>query len=237
MKDQNFYNKESSIYSAKRYPERATNYVQYFFKRRLAISCNALSNYLGDRKGLNLLEIGCADGIVMKNISDKTGEMFRSMVGIDTASEMIATARSLNSDRNMNFFVRGEESQDVRYDAIVEIGVANYADFDTELRYISEHLKDGGVCVFSIAGRGSLNERFDDGSGYRNFMKYGEYESKIREVFMIRQIIPVGFRLPFIWYVPLVARGIQSLIEVCAALVVPRLYHEKVYVLGKKRSG
>ncbi|MEN9913148.1 MAG: Methyltransferase domain [Candidatus Parcubacteria bacterium] len=233
MKDQDFYNKESAIYSAKRYPERATDYVQSFFKRRLAITCALLKKEIHARKGLQLLEIGCADGVVMKEVSKVMGESFASMTGIDTAAEMIVAARKLNQGENMSFFVRGEESRDARYDVIIEIGVANYADFDEELAYISEHLKADGICIFSIAGRGSLNERFDDKSGYKNFLTYQEYESKMCEVFKIEKIAPVGFRLPLIWRVPFAARIIQSVVETCFAPLASGLYHEKVYVLKK----
>lgn len=233
MKDQNFYNKESAIYSAKRYPARATNYVQYFFKRRLSITHAILKRYFGSKKGINLLEIGCADGVVMKELSKGMNHSFASMTGIDTASEMIVAARKLNQGANMNFFVRGEESRDGRYDIIIEIGVANYADFDGELAYISEHLKADGICIFSIAGKGSLNERFEDRSGYKNFLTYQEYELKMREIFTVEKMVPVGFRLPLIWRVPFVARVAQSIVEICFVLA-PGFYHEKVYILKKK---
>lgn len=236
IKDQDFYNKESAYYSPKRYPEQASNYVQFFFKRRLEVTIGMLkgAEVVSIDSNRRLLEIGCADGVVMRAIAKEMEGSFSSMVGIDTAPEMIDTAEVLTPDQRLKFFERGQEPAAEKFDAIVEIGVANYADAVVELAYISAHLAEGGVCVLSIAGTGSLNSRVSGGEGYRHFLSYGEYEKKIRKLFTIDRVTPVGLRLPLLWHLPILARIIQPFLEVCLAPFAPGLFHEKVYLLKKK---
>ncbi|MES2314817.1 MAG: class I SAM-dependent methyltransferase [Patescibacteria group bacterium] len=233
IKDPAFYNKESAQYSAKRYPVVATNYIQFFFKKRLSLTLSHLRSLFGKSNGLNLLEVGCADGVVLRDIQKKLPAVFSGMTGIDTAKDMIVAAASLDSTHKMKFYVRGEEPVQT-YDTIVEIGVANYADFDTELVYASEHLKVGGAYILSIAGNDSLNARLGGGVGYNNFLSYAEYQKKIRAVFDIKKIIPVGFHVPFIWRVPFIARCIQPIVELIFLHTLPRLAHEKIFFLKKK---
>ncbi|MDD5165090.1 MAG: class I SAM-dependent methyltransferase [Candidatus Pacebacteria bacterium] len=233
IKDPAFYNKESMQYSAKRYPAVATNYVQFFFKRRLSLTLSQMRGLFGGSNNLSLLEIGCADGVVMRDIQQKLPAVFSSMTGIDTAKDMIVTAATLDSTHKMKFYVRGEEPIQT-YDAVVEVGVVNYADFDTELAYARDHLKAGQVYILSIAGKGSLNARLGDGVGYNNFLSYSEYQTKIRALFDIKKTIPVGLRIPFMWRVPFVARLIQPIAEIMLSRIVPNLFHEKIYILRKR---
>ena len=240
IKDQDFYNKESAIYSAKRYPERATDYTHFFFKKRLSMAESLLRQAFQGKKGLRLLEIGCADGIVMREIGNDIPGMFSDMTGIDTAEDMIAAAISSEKRSHTepgtkrSYYIRGKEPAGGSFDAIVEIGVANYTDLDEELGYISEHLKDNGICVLSIAGKWSVNGRMSREEGYRHFSSYGEYENKIVRSFIIEMVIPVGLRLPFIWRIPMLARKLQPFIESIWRPIAPDLFHEKIYLLRKK---
>ena len=67
MKDVNFYDKESGTYSDKRYPKIVSSYNQFFFTERLRIVLKMLDKNISEKKNLSLLEIGCADGIVIEN--------------------------------------------------------------------------------------------------------------------------------------------------------------------------
>ncbi len=233
IKDPAFYNKESVQYFAKRYPAVATNYIQFFFKRRLGQTLSQMRGLFGRSNGLSLLEIGCADGVVMRDIQKKLPAVFSSMTGIDTAKDMIVAATSLDNSHKMKFYIRGEEPMQT-YDAVVEIGVANYADFDTELLYARDHLKAKQVYILSIAGKGSLNARLGGGVGYNNFLSYSEYQNKIRAQFDIKKTIPVGLYIPFIWRVPFIARFIQPIAEIILSRIAPNLFHEKIYILKKR---
>ena len=234
IKDKDFYNRESSHYSSKRYPRSASTYVQYFFKKRLESVLNLLENILEGKNNLDLLEIGCADGIVVREISNRMGGAFSSFVGIDTAEDMIKTAESLNTSTDARFFVRGSEPSNKMYDVIIEIGVANYTDFEAEMRYASEHMKENGTYILSIAGSDSSNKIFGRGIGYQNFLLYSEYELIIGKLFKIDSVIPVGLYFPLIWTVPVLGRAIQTVMETFVRPMAPDLFHEKVYVLYSK---
>lgn len=233
MKDAEFYNKESLKYSSKRYPRKASTYIQYFFKRRLQILLIELGEICEEKTGLNLLEVGCADGVVLRAIVEAFPQSFSSMTGIDTAKDMVSAAKSLTNDSRIAFYERGAEPKEKR-DVIIEIGVANYADFDEELRYAKENLIEGGTFILSIAAKGSINAFFGKGDGYNNFLSYREYESRISHSFRIVRYIPVGFYIPIIWRVPAIARYIQAVKERVMAPIAPNVFHEKVYVLKAK---
>lgn len=234
MKDSQFYNEESKQYSAKRYPLVATTYIQFFFKERLRLTIEQLKIIIGSKKHLTLLEIGCADGVVLREFSEQLDGAFSKLIGVDLAEGMVEQARSRTADPHIKFFLRGKEVLDGPVDVIVEIGVANYADIDEELKYAHEHLSGGGVYVLSLAGKGSINAFFGKGVGYKNFLAYEEYGQKIATIFRIETVIPCGFFVPLLWRIPRVARIVQPVIEKVMATVAPNAFHEKIYILRKK---
>lgn len=234
MKDSAFYNQESSQYSAKRYPPVATTYIQFFFKERLRLTIEQLKTIVGFKEHPTLLEVGCADGVVLREISKRLDGAFSKLVGIDLAEGMVEQARSRTADPRIQFFLREKEVLDGPVDVIIEIGVANYADIDGELRYAQEHLADDGVYILSLAGKGSSNAFFGKGVGYKNFLSYRDYEQKIAALFRIETVVPCGFFVPLLWRIPRVARVMQPALEKVMVTVAPNAFHEKIYVLRKK---
>jgi len=238
-KDTAFYDKESSVYSARRYPQRSSDYTHFFFKRRLALTLGLLGRLIPNMGSPKLLEVGCADGIVLRMIYDRFRERISLYEGVDISPKMIEEARKKNEGSPMSFSVRRSngaftDKKDARYDLIVEIGVLNYAGFDADMKCAEEALSKDGYYICSIAGRGSLWDRqVKADKGFGNFLSYKEYERKIKARFEIVTVKPVGLRVPFIWRLPLAARIIQPIVE---ALFMPftGLYHEKVYLLKKK---
>ncbi len=239
-KDTTFYNNESAIYSAKRYPAVARTYVQHFFKKRLSVLIGLLQKRYAGKSGLNLLEVGCADGVVLIEIDNVLGDTFSDMTGIDIAEEMIRVARARTETesrgKKIGYSVRGQETAGKKYDVIIEVGVANYANFDEELVYAAQALKPGGRYFLSIAGTGSTNDSFGRGKGYTNFLSYAEYEAKIRGVFNVEEVRAVGLYIPLIWALPAIARPLQALVEAILAPIAPGLFHEKIYVLKRARE-
>ncbi len=233
IKDKDFYNRESGNYSAKRYPLVAKTYVQYFFKKRLSLVMAELKKLTENKKEQTLLEVGCADGVVVREIGNYLGEQFGEICGIDTAEEMIKTAREMTRNPKMHFAVRNQEILDRTFDFLVEIGVANYTDFESELVYAKEHLKRDGIYVLSIAGKDSSNAYFGRGIGYQNFLSYSDYEEKIEKFFSIKSTLPVGLYFPFVWTFPFWGRIKQPFLELFLKYF-PNLSHEKVYILVPK---
>ena len=231
-KDISYYNKESVQYSSKRYPEKTRTYVQFFFKRRLARMLKKLKPYIEHTTEVKVLEIGCADGVILRALDTNFKKYISTMVGVDTSPEMIEVATKTNGGIS-SFYVRGSEPTTIS-DLILEIGVINYADAPTDMTYVHSRLSEKGTYILSVAGHDSLNARFGQGKGYNNFLSYKEYEALIQKYFLIDAVVPVGLYIPLMWRIPFIALPLQYVCECLFMPFLPNLFHEKIYFLKKK---
>lgn len=232
IKDTEFYNKESAVYSEKRYPTVPISYTQFFFKERLRLTLKALKKYIGDKHNLSLLETGCADGIVLKEIKDSYGGHFSRLIGTDISSGMIQAAFQKFGNLGLDFKIRNEYIQTEHHDIVVEIGVINYAKLEDEFFDISQKLKDDGVAIISLAGTGSLWDRTrKSDAGFNTFLPYKDYEIAITRKFTILEIVPVGLPIPILWRIPSFARITTSITEKILRPLIPSLFHEKIYII------
>lgn len=234
MKDTAYYDKESIQYSEKRYPEISTQYTHFFFKRRLTLLLDLLAQVVG-AKETSLLEVGCADGVVLSTIAKKFDRL-EKLIGIDISPEMINVARAhYGSDTRARYYVRGESDlQDKMFDVVVEVGVLNLTDLRSDLAFARDHLKEGGHYIASLAATTSLVARLKPSKeDYRHCMAFAEYERILSEYFTIEQRIPYGLFIPHLWKVPAFARRVQPVVESAFRRLVPHLYHEKIYLLRK----
>lgn len=232
MKDKEYYNLESSVYSEKRYPDVPISYTQFFFLERLQQTVAELRRRFGAMRNLALLEVGCADGIIMRRIAAELPDVFDRLVGVDTAEVMISRAKDLSHSPVLSFFVRGSDPVGV-YDVILELGVLNYTDVESELRSALDRLAPQGQYFLSVAGTDSLKARFSPEHQYRNLLSYSEYERSIRRYFDVEKRIPCGLYVPGLWRVPLLGRFLQRTAE-AVFRPFPRLYHEQIYILRAK---
>jgi SAM-dependent methyltransferase len=234
MKDNNYYNKESSVYSKKRYPEKSTYFVHFLFKRRLQILIKYLQ-LIAKKKEMSLLEIGCADGFVSIQIRENTN-IFDEIVGIDISPEMIRIANSSNKDKEIKFLIRNNDiNLNRKFDVIVEVGVLNLVDLYSELNFVKNNLTDDGIYICSVASRTSLlNKLKSEGErDFRHFHTFKEYEREIRRYFLITKSISYGLFIPYIWKMPVFAHLFQVIIEKILKDITPNLFHEKIYFLKK----
>jgi SAM-dependent methyltransferase len=229
-KDIAYYDAESGQYSKKRYPERAATYVQSFFLRRLALLTGLVCEYACARP-VSLLEIGCADGVILRKLFAALPEAFSSMEGVDISPRMVEAARKLSEGLPMTFAARTENIPP--RDLVIEIGVLNYVpDFEQDIARLYDSVVLGGRAIISIAGTGSLWHRLKrTGEDFAHFLPYRTYEAALRKRFAIIASEPVGLFIPYLWRLPGIARFIQPTVERMLALVAPGLFHEKVYVL------
>lgn len=234
MKDTNFYNKESFQYSDKRYPKIATSYTQFFFKRRLDITKQYMSRIVQKMNITHILEIGCADGVVVRALDNAFPHVFGKITGIDLSSCMIEEARRRNVSPKVSFFERKEYQDKESFHIIVEIGVVNYARFEEELAFALEHLSKDGYYILSVAGTNSLLNILKPERGFSDFRSYEEYERLIQEKFSIVSVRGCGFFVPFLWRIPFLARFIQPYLDMFAGMLIPSVCHEKVYLLQKQ---
>lgn len=234
MKDNNYYNKESSVYSKKRYPEKSTYFVHFLFKRRLQILIKYLQS-ITKKKQMSLLEIGCADGFVSMKIGGNTN-MFDEIIGVDISTKMIEVANSDNKNEKIKFLVRDKNINfNKRFDIIIEVGVLNLVDLSDEISFVRNNLVDGGIYICSIATRTSLLNRLKSrgANDFRHFQTFREYEREIEKSFLIIKSVSYGLFIPYIWKMPVFARFFQVVIEKIFKNITPNLFHEKIYFLKK----
>src|SRR5258706_9235681 len=234
MKDTKFYDRESSAYSKKRYPLVDTDYLHFFFKKRLKILLSYLDFIPKGKGGMKLLEIGCADGVILRAISEHT-ESFSEMLGIDISPKMIEVAKSETSDKNISFSLRNYQEIGV-FDVILEIGVLNFNDLEKELTFVKRHLKKEGYYICSIASGTSLRARLksdgDDGSGH--FLNFTDYDREFKKHFKILKSTNYGLFIPLLWKISIIAMIVQPIFDNLFELLSSRLLHEKIYLLSNK---
>ncbi len=232
-KGQAFYNESSALYSESRYPRVARSYNQFFFKKRLDVTIRALANMISHFKSPSLLEVGCADGIVLRKAHEEFGDSISSYEGIDVAPAMVEAAKTKNTNLPIRFDIRKVDAGfPGTHDLIIEVGVLNYAGFNADVKFAREALSSSGYYICSVAGRNSLwDRRMKEGSRFKDFMTYGEYESEIKKSFEVVTVKPVGLYLPLIWRFPALARMIQPVAEALVSPIAPNAFHEKVYIL------
>lgn len=234
-KDMEFYNEISTTYSRDRYPVQARSYGQFFFKRRLAEVLKILREKISDtEESHSLLEVGCADGIVIRTIYDTFAAHFSLLHGVDVSPKMIEAAMANHSHTPIRFTVRDVAGEKAPYDFVVEVGVINYADVAEEIERAHATTKDNGRYIASYAGKGSLLDRFKPGKkGFGNLLPYRTFEALAQKRFVIEKTIPVGFFIPRIWRFPVFAAPIQVVIESLGSRIFPNLAHEKIYIFRK----
>jgi SAM-dependent methyltransferase len=230
-----FYDKESIQYSQKRYHGVTESYYQYLFKGRLALFLKSLSSVLsGLPEDASLLEVGCADGVVLRAIEETFPKRFSKIVGVDISPKMIEQSVACNRNHKAHFCLR-EQLPPEEFDTVIELGV-HPVSLVGELLSARAHLKSGSYFFYDLAGRHSLHSRFKlKGVSYVNdYRSYREYDKVIAEHFEIISTKNYGFFIPKLWAFPRIARILQPIIDWCLCPLFPELSHEKMYILKKK---
>ncbi|MBX4199206.1 class I SAM-dependent methyltransferase [Candidatus Parcubacteria bacterium] len=230
-RDTAFYDSESGSYSSKRYPEKDMDYVHFFFKRRRDMLMGLIARVLPRLSSPTLMEVGCADGVILESIHRQYPQ-FSRLVGVDISPQMIREAKERYPA--IEFYVRGEGPV-YQYDLVVEVGVLNLTDLDSELVLAKKLMKPNGFYICSVASVTSSRNKFVPiQGGFRNHMSFGEYDSKLKEHFNILHGEVFGLHMPLIWRAPSLAGLMHRIIEPMLKSLVPNLFHEKMYLLAAK---
>lgn len=229
-----FYNEESGQYSKKRYEGQTLSYFQFLFKRRRELFLGLIRQISPQLKNSNILEIGCADGVLIKKLLQKFPDVFQSIVGVDVSPKMLELAKKTTNDPKVKYFFRGEEPE-AKYDLVIELGV-HVQDFDEEMHFVSDRLNNAGYFIYSAAGKSSLHAKIKlrDKEYARDYLDYSQYENIIKKYFEIIHGQVYGLFIPKLWSIPVLARIVQPIIEVLLSNIFPNLFHEKIYFLRKK---
>ena len=231
-----YYDEEASIYSQKRYPKRAKNYIQFLFTHRRDIVLGLVGRVIGSTAvPRSLFEMGCADGVLLRAIDERYPNAFSKMLGSDISLPMVEEGRRLTQNPAISYIVRGELASSGEYSCALEIGVAAIVlDTQGELAFLSNQLMPGGYLVCSIAGRDSIAARWGSTAADRALLKpYREYEKEMKKLFEIAAMKPCGIFVPLLWRIPFLGSLLQPAFEALGG-ILPELAHERVYLLKKK---
>ena len=229
-----FYNKESAYYSRKRYDGPTEGYIQYVFRRRLALFLSYVQKIEKDLpKEASILEIGCADGVVFKALEERFPNRFSKLVGIDVSPSMIDEALKTNNNPRTTFEVRGGKDLG-KFDIVIELGVHPY-DLDAELTYVRNHMNTDGYFFYDVSGSQSIYRRIKlkDADYADDYRTYQAYKNIFNKYLSIKAEIAFGFFIPKLWKIPAVARIIQPLADTVFMHIMPELFQEKLFVFKK----
>ncbi len=229
-----FYDQESGGYSKKRYEGETQSYFQFLFKRRRQLFLGLISCISGELKNSDALEIGSADGVIVKKLLQKLPGSFKSITGIDVSPKMLEQARQTTKDPRARYFLRGQEPEG-KFDLVIELGV-HAQNFENEMVFISKKLRPSGYFVYSASGKNSLHVKIKlTGKDYtKDYLDYPDYEKVIKKYFNIVSAEPYGLFIPKLWAVPSLARVLQPLLDNIFKNMFPSLFHEKIYLLRTK---
>ncbi|MDB5194400.1 MAG: hypothetical protein JWN50_414 [Parcubacteria group bacterium] len=233
-----YYDKESSVYSEKRYDSEMVDFTQFYFRKRLAYVLGYVRKAGEGKRGLDLLEVGCADGIVIRKIEKMFPDMFASILGIDISPGMIEEANKRNRDPRVSFALRGQNDPEKRYDMILEVGFLLPPMLKDEIPYVLAGLKEGGYCISSLPSKYSLRAflKLKGNANAKTYRRFGEYEEILGRHFDIVGKETYGLFIPLIWKLPFLARIIQPALESLLKYILPELFHERIYLLKKKSN-
>jgi 2-polyprenyl-3-methyl-5-hydroxy-6-metoxy-1,4-benzoquinol methylase len=229
-----FYDAASADYSQKRYEGKMLSYIHYIFRKRLSIFLEMFQGALPKEKKHLILEIGCADGIVVREILTKFSNSVEKITGLDVSPGMIERAKVLTKDTRADFVLRGDEQG--TYDIVMELGV-HVSDLEKEISYINSLLKPGGLFFYSNVGRKSSFTRIKlkNAPHVSDYMTYAEMDVVLLKHFEIVDSKAYGLFIPKLWAFPMIARILQPLFDLIVRPFAPELFHEKIYLLRKKR--
>lgn len=232
LKDTGFYNYESGVYSAARYTVKSQSYIHFLYNDRYEIINNLLISDFKDVDVKNILEIGCADGIITNLLSQKFPNA--KIVSTDLSEEMIVEGKKRNI-KNAYFYVRGNEPE-LKYDLVVYLGVFNLMDIDYEIGYIKEHLLDDGKVIMSFAAKESFyNIVRPFGHLFKHLLSLRKYNHIFKNNFIVEKKTAHGFFIPYLWKFSF-AQKIQCFFENILKKISYAPFHEQIYILSKKNN-
>lgn len=231
-----YYDNEASVYSEKRYPKRIVSYPQFLFTHRRELVLSFLHHVIANTDTpRSLFEMGCADGVLLRSISERYPGAFSRMLGADISKPMIEAARARTADDTIQYVMRDSLPATGLYTCVLEIGVAAIIlDTENELAVLAGQLASGGYALCIVRGHDSIVFLLGRGGADRElFTSYTKYEQMMRERFTIVDSRTCGIYVPFLWKIPALARFLQPLAEILGRFF-PSLAHERLYLLRKK---
>ncbi len=227
-----FYDRMSDHYSRDRYLSGITNAVQYSYAQRLNIVRVFARRALMGTTHARILDVGTADGYVLRRIYDDNASHIAAMVGNDIAPKMLEEARRQSTGYPVTFVLRGQEPAG-EYNLLMEIGV-HMPDPQAEIEWIVERVNHGGYAIITVANRYSWysRQKLRNKPYIVDYRTFQEYEHYIASSFDILEKRTLGIFIPKLWVLPsFFARLIQTVAEWIIERLAPNTMHERVYLL------
>jgi SAM-dependent methyltransferase len=232
-----YYNKESTQYSKKRYEGSLNTYTQYLFRKRMEIYFNYISDIKNTLKHqIELFDIGCADGVVLFNTENKFSDFIKSFDAVDVSSSMVDIANKNKINNKFNFYLRGQEI-DKKYDLVTELGV-HISDPDSEYKYVKDKLNgNNSFYIFSVSSKNSLHTIFklkndSKAKHYTDLKTFKQTEIILSKYFKIIKKTPYGLFIPKLWSISRLGSLFQPIIDTIFSFITPSLFHETIYLVS-----
>lgn len=229
-----FYDSESSVYTKKRYQGKPDTYVQFYFQNRLRIVIELIKQYARNRKGLKILDVGCADGVMTWRIRDLFPDTFIRLTGTDISPAMIDVA-GRRSDPRVDFYVKDRVPAE-KYDIVLMLGYVTPAIFNEEVQFLRNYISTNGICIMNIAASDSLHARLKVKKEIirESYLPADQYFALVKSHFDIITVRPNGLFIPKLWAVPILGRLLQPVMELVFSKIWRKCYHENIVVLRLK---
>jgi len=230
--DTSFYDKESINYSENRYLSKPNTYNKFFFQNRLNIILKMIDKYIKYQKNQTIIEDGCADGFVIKNIINKYKSNFSSAIGIDISPGMIDKAKS-NTNQMVKYYIKDNFNENIKADIFLAIGFVSPGIFHNEFDFINLYTRDNSIVVLSLPSNNSLFARLKGREIHKDYWDFNKYEEFIKKKFEILDSKAYGLFIPKLWAFPRLAMILQPIFENLFSPLL-NLFHEKLYILKKR---
>ena len=233
LKTIEYYDNESKIYSSKRYPTLVNTFVQYLFKKRLEIALDMVAPYEYD----SVLELGCADGILLRQLVSRFPGKLSRLVGVDISPLMIKQARIMTpADMSIEYQMVSETPKE-KFNLIMAIGFMNVQLWQNEISYLLGHLRADGYLLISFANLHSLHSMMKNEETSSSVLRAtpSTYRKMLKVDFDIIAYKPYGFFVPKLWALPGFARFFQVFVDYLLAHILPSLFHEHLYLLRSRK--
>lgn len=232
-----FYDAISHHYSRDRYESGVKNSVQCTYALRLRVVLDFARRALSHMTAARILDVGTADGYVLRRVYNENAARILDMVGVDIAPHMVLEARQQSDAYPAAFVLRGHEPNRL-FDFVLEVGV-HMDDAAAEFAWLAARTLPRGHVIVTVANSNSLFTRFklrrkSYAAAYRSFP---EYEQMLAQHFEVITYRTMGVFVPLIWKLPArAARCIQVVVERVVECVSPSVMHERVYLLRRRPS-
>jgi len=235
--DTSFYDKESVIYSRKRYEGIADTYIKWLFQSRRKKVVQLIGWLSQTKDTLRLLDYGCGDGIITQAIVEGYSTKFATIVCSDISSEMLRIAEIKSPSKDI-IFALPQDLPELEYNVILALGFLNPAVHAAEIAYFQTHLKPDGLLICTLSSKYSLPSILGlrEKEYIQKYMTYKQYDRFWQKDFEVVQKIPNGLFVPKLWAFPKLARWLQPKMEVVMSILWTSAFHEQIYVLKLKQK-